>query len=148
MANLSTLSVQEAMAGAKAPERVDVIVPAGKQQLVFAGNVEEETYNALKFQWQGKPVMFFYNPLLKDSTDLNQQVLDWIKALANITITDKTNFQEIFNSAIGSTYEIEVRNYTSQKGKNAGKVQHAIDFAKLPVKVMNTIQTEDITLPF
>lgn len=155
MANtiLNTLTVAEAMANAKEAKTgfEEVILPAGKNTVKFIGNVEGETWTAFKLEWNGKQFNKFYNVTLYGTEDINMDLLNWIKALANITVTPNTTFQEIFNSAIGHSYEITCTNYTPTKGKNAGKLVWDIDYKVKPNHVTVQIETEEVSsddLPF
>jgi hypothetical protein len=56
---------------------------------------------------------------------------------------------EITNSAIGSSYMIEVYNYTAKSGKDAGTVKHGIQFSVKPELTVVEIETEEIDeLPY
>lgn len=136
------------LATAKTPEgAVQEILPAGEYKAKVLGFVEEETYQYVTLEINKKKFNFFYNYYLKDSTDLDANLIKWIQALATITVSDKTTLLEIANSAIGSTYKITVYNYTSRSGKNAGKQQHAIRFSALPVIETGTVEEEIVELP-
>lgn len=133
---------------AKSPEFNTEVIPAGKHVAKVLAFVEEETYQYVSLEINKKKANFFYNYFLKDSTDLNADVINWIKALATIPVDENTSLLEIANSAIGSSYTITVYNYVSKTGKNAGKTQHAIQFRALPVYETVEITTEEVVLPF
>lgn len=111
---------------------------------------EEENYNMLIVEIDKKKYNFFYNYYIYGTTDLDKNLIDWIKGLATIPVTPETSLLDIANSAIGSSYEVTVYNYTTKSGKNAGKKQHAIDFKTLPVLSTNqvNIQEDELDLPF
>jgi hypothetical protein len=121
-------------ANAKTTDYVQETLDPGKYQAQILEFVEEDTYQYVSVMINKKKYNFFYNYYIRDTTDLNADTINWIKALATISTDDKTTLLEIANSAIGSTYEIEVYNYVSKSGKNAGKKQHAINFRYLPVR--------------
>lgn len=124
------------------------ILPEGKYTAKVIEFVEEQTYNYVKLEINGKVYNFFYNYFLKDSTVFNADVLSWIIALSKIPVTDTTSLLEITNSAIGSSYEVEIYNYVGRTGKNAGKKQHAIRFSTMPTPVTVDITTEEFVLPY
>lgn len=143
MAKVSMQDIlMEDLKDAKTTEYVNVVLAPGKYNAQILEFVEKDTFNYVSVMIDGKKHNFFYNYTLKDSDVLNADVLNWMKALATIQTTPKTPFLEITNSSIGSTYEIEVYNYVSKTGKNAGKTQDAINFRELPV-----LQTVDATVP-
>lgn len=134
----------------------DAKLPEGVNQEVLAPGdyvakvrcfVEEDAYQYVSLEINKKNYNFFYNYYLKDSTDLDANVINWIKGLSNIPVTETTSLLEIANSAIGSSYKITIYNYVSKTGKNAGKTQHAIRFAKLPVLETSDIVEEVVDLP-
>lgn len=136
------------LATAKTPEGASQeILPPGDYKAKVIGFVEEETYQYVTLEINKKKFNFFYNYFLKDSTDLDANLINWIKALATIPVTEQTTLLEIANSAIGSTYKVTIYNYTSKSGKNAGKQQHAIRFGTLPVIETVVIEEELIELP-
>lgn len=135
-------------ANAKSQEFVSEVLPAGKHVAKILGFTEEDTYQYVSVEIDKKKFNFFYNYFLRGTTDLDADLINWIKALATIPVNESTSLLEIANSAIGSSYTITVYNYVSKKGKNAGKTQHAIQFKELPVHETVVITTEDIELPF
>jgi len=140
------------LATAKAPEGANTeILPAGEYRAKILGFVEEETYQYVSVEINKKKYNFFYNYFIKDTTDLDANLINWIKALATIPVDDNTSLLTIANSALGNTYKITIYNYVSKSGKNAGKQQHAIRFGTLPV-IDNTNITEEVIetldLPF
>lgn len=140
------------LATAKAPEGATTeILPAGEYRAKVIGFVEEETYQYVTLEINKKRYNFFYNYFIKDTTDLDANLINWIKALATIPVDDSTSLLTIANSALGNTYKITIYNYVSKSGKNAGKQQHAIRFGTLPV-LDNTTITEEVIetldLPF
>lgn len=136
-------------ANAKTSESVipETLAP-GDYVAKILGFTEEETYQYVSVEIDKTRYNFFYNYYLKDTTDLNADLINWIKALATIPVNDNTSLLEIANSAIGSSYKITVYNYMSKTGKNAGKTQHAISFRDLPVIETVTIEEEDLDLPY
>lgn len=136
------------LASAKVPQGVALeTLPPGEYKAKIIGFTEEDAYQFITVEIDKKRYNFFYNYYIKDTTDLDANLINWIKALATITVTDDTTLLEIANSAIGSTYKITLYNYTSKSGKNAGKLQHSISFKTLPVLDNTTIVTEDVILP-
>lgn len=136
------------LASAKVPQgAVPETLPPGEYKAKVIGFTEEDAYQFITVEIDKKRYNFFYNYYIKDTTDLDANLINWIKALATITVTDATTLLEIANSAIGSTYKITLYNYTSKSGKNAGKLQHSISFKTLPVLDNTTIVTEDVILP-
>lgn len=136
-------------ANAKTSESVipETLAP-GDYVAKILGFTEEETYQYVSVEIDKTRYNFFYNYYLKDTTDLNADLINWIKALATIPVNDNTSLLEIANSAIGSSYKITIYNYMSKSGKNAGKNQHAISFRDLPVIETVTIEEEDLDLPY
>ena len=126
----------------------DEILPAGTYVAKVLNFTEEEHYNYITLEINKKRFNFFYNYYLRDTTDLDANLLNWLKALATIPVNEKTNFLDITNSAIGSSYRIEIYNYTSKSGKSAGKEQHAINFRTLPTLETVEIEEEELELPF
>lgn len=140
------------LATAKTPEGANTeILPAGEYRAKILGFVEEETYQYVAVEIDKKKYNFFYNYFIKDTTDLDANLINWIKALATIPVDDNTTLLTIANSALGNTYKITIYNYVSKSGKNAGKQQHAIRFGTLPV-IDNVDITEEVIetldLPF
>lgn len=137
------------LANAKKQETANFeILPEGKYTAKVIEFVEEATYNYVKLEINGKSHNFFYNYFLKDSTVFNEDVLAWILALSKVPVTDTTSLLEVTNSAIGSSYEIEIYNYVGKTGKNAGKKQHAIKFSTVPTPVTVDITSEEFELPY
>lgn len=145
--NLSNLTVAD-LATAKEETNAPKVCPEGEQIAKVLGFVEEETYNYVSLEIKGVKYNFFYNYFLKDSDELNAKVLNWIVSLSTVPVTETTSLIEITNSAIGSSYKIKIRNYMSKTGKNAGSMQHAIDFNFKPELVVVEVQTEEFELPF
>jgi len=136
------------LAIAKTPEGISQeILPEGEYKAKILGFVEEETYQYITIEVNKKKYNMFYNYFIKDTTDLDANLINWIKALATIPVSDETTLLEIANSAVGNTYKITVYNYISKSGKNAGKQQHAIRFGTLPVIETATIEEEVVELP-
>lgn len=135
-------------ANAQKQEFQNEILPPGEYSAKILGFTEEDTYQYITVEINKKRFNFFYNYYLKDTTILNADLINWIKALATIPTDENTSLLTIANSAIGSTYRITIYNYTSKTGKNAGKVQHAISFSHLPVIETAEIVSEDLELPF
>lgn len=136
-------------AAAKVPEGLNTeALPAGTYVAKILGFTEEETYQFISVEIDKKKYNFFYNYYLKDTTDLDANLINWIKGLATIQVTENTSLLEIANSSIGSSYKIVIYNYVSKAGKNAGKTQHAISFKDLPVIETVTVETEEVVLPF
>lgn len=129
----------------------DEVLEPGTYVGKLLGFTEEDTYQYVTFLINGRKYNFFYNYFIYDTQDLDAHLINWITKLATIPVDDKTSLLEIANSAIGSSYRIEIYNYTSKSGKNAGKVQHAIRFSTAPIKEEVVIETEEINvddLPF
>ena len=145
--NLSNITVAD-LATAKQQPNTPRVCPEGEHVAKVLGFVEEETYNYVSLEINGVKYNFFYNYFLKDSDELNAEVLNWIVSLSTVPVTETTSLIEITNSAIGSSYKIKIRNYTSKTGKNAGNMQHAIDFSFKPELVVVEVQTEEFELPF
>jgi hypothetical protein len=136
-------------ANAKVPEGTNQeTLPAGTYVAKVLGFVEEESYQYITVEIDKKKYNFFYNYYIKDTTDLDANLINWIKGLSTIQVTDETSLLAIANSAIGSSYKIVVYNYVSKTGKNAGKQQHAISFKDLPTIETVTIESEEVELPF
>ena len=137
--------------GAKSGGFDHEVLPAGEYVAKIINFTEEDTYNYVAVEINGKRFNMFYNYYIRDTTDLNGDVINWIKELATIKTTDKTTLLEVSNSAIGCSYKISIYNYVSKTGKNKGKSQHAISFSDLPVidtTVVTPIEEEDLDLPF
>jgi hypothetical protein len=109
---------------------------------------EEENYQYISVEINKKKFNFFYNYYLRGTTDLDGNLINWIKGLATIPVKDDTSLLEIANSAIGSSYKITIYNYVGKTGKNAGKTQHGITFKDKPVLETTTIESEEVELPF
>lgn len=135
------------LAAAVTPDSTPVVLPAGVHTMKILGFTEEPTYSYVTVEVDRRKFNFFYNFLIRDTNNLNAEVINWFKELATVTTTEKTTLLEIANSAIGSSYEIEVYNYVSKSGKNAGTTQHAIKFSTLPVLAVNTVEIEELELP-
>lgn len=145
--SLKDIRVQDT-ADAKTPNGIPPTLAPGEYDAKILQFVEEDNYNYISMEIAKKRYNMFYDYYLRDSTDLNKEVLDWLKALATIPVKNDTTMLEIANSAIGSTYKITVYNYTSKSGKNKGNAQHAISFRDLPVLQETLIETEEAELPF
>lgn len=124
------------------------IVPAGMHVAKVLGFVEEENYNYVSLEIDGVKHNFFYNYFLKDTDTFDADVLNWIVGLSTIAVNDQTSLIDITNSAIGSSYEIEIYNYIPKTGKNAGKPQHGIQFSTTPKLAVVEIESEEFELPF
>lgn len=145
--NLKDILLKD-VANAKSPEFNNEVLAPGKYVAKILGFTEEETYQYISMEINKKKYNFFYNYFLKDSTDLNADLINWIKALATIPVNENTSLLEIANSSIGCSYTIVIYNYVSKTGKNAGKTQHAISFKDVPVIENVQIETEEVELPF
>lgn len=108
---------------------------------------EEPDFNYITVEINKSKYNFFYDFFIRGTQDYSAEVIKWMRALATIPTDPTTTLLAIANSAIGSSYKIEIYNYTSKSGKNAGKVQHAIRYSTLPVIETVTIETEEIELP-
>jgi hypothetical protein len=127
---------------------VNEVLPPGTYLAKVLGFTEEEAYQYVSVEINKKKFNFFYNYYLRNTTDLDASLINWIKALATIPVKETTSLLEIANSAIGSTFKVTIYNYVSKTGKNAGKTQHAISFKDKPVLETTTIETEQVELPF
>jgi hypothetical protein len=127
---------------------VNEVLPPGTYLAKVLGFTEEEAYQFVSVEINKKKFNFFYNYYLRNTTDLDASLINWIKALATIPVKESTSLLEIANSAIGSTFKVTIYNYVSKTGKNAGKTQHAISFKDKPVLETTTIETEQVELPF
>ena len=145
--NLSTLKVGD-LQNAKTNSADFIVCPAGSHIAKIISFTEEENYNYVSMEIDGRNYNFFYNYTLRGSDDLDADVLSWIVALATIPVTDTTTLLQITNSAIGQSYEIETYVYTSKTGKNVGKENHAIRFNVKPKLTTVAVQEEDLELPF
>lgn len=145
--NLANISVKD-LQGAETISMDKPIVPAGVHKAKVLGFVEEDTYNYVSLEIEGIKHNFFYNYFLKDTDKFNADVLNWIIGLSTIPVEENTSLIDITNSAIGSTYNVEIYNYTPKTGKNAGKPQHAIQFRTKPELTVVEVETEDFELPF
>lgn len=147
--NLTNITVADLGQAKKRENNAGGVCPAGKHVAKVLAFVEEENYNYVSLEIDKKKYNFFYNYCLRDSDVFDEDVLNWIISLATINVDEKTSLMEITNSAIGSSYMIEVYNYTSKAGKNAGKVQHGIQFSVKPELTVVEIETEEIDeLPY
>lgn len=146
--NLANISVSD-LGTAKQRENTGFkVCPPGLHTARVIAFNEEENYNYVSLEINGAKYNFFYNYFLRNSQDFDADVLNWIISLSTIPVTDATSLQEIANSAIGSSYKIEIYNYTSKTGKNAGKLQHAIQFTTKPEMVAVEIEEEEYELPY
>jgi hypothetical protein len=127
---------------------VNEVLPPGTYLAKVLGFTEEEAYQYVSVEINKKKFNFFYNYYLRNTTDLDASLINWIKALATIPVKETTSLLEIANSSIGSTFKVTIYNYVSKTGKNAGKTQHAISFKDKPVLETTTIETEQVELPF
>jgi hypothetical protein len=127
---------------------VNEVLAPGNYVAKVLGFTEEEAYQFVSLEINKKKFNFFYNYYLRNTTDLDASLINWIKALATIPVKESTSLLEIANSAIGSSFKITIYNYVSKTGKNAGKTQHAISFKDKPVLETTTIETEQVELPF
>ena len=69
----------------------DEVLVAGDYDAKVIGFTEEETYQFVTLEINGKRFNFFYNYYIKDTTDLDGNTIDWIKALSTIEVTEQTN---------------------------------------------------------
>ena len=138
------------LAGAKVQSFESEVLLPGKYVAKVMGFTEEDTYRYITLLINGKKHNFFYNYFIYDTTDLDADLINWIKALATIPVDENTSLLAIANSAIGSSFTIEIYNYVSKSGKNAGKTQHSLSFKTLPVRETVVIEEEIIAedLPF
>ena len=127
---------------------VNEVLPPGSYVAKVLGFTEEEAYQFVSLEINKKKFNFFYNYYLRNTTDLDASLINWIKALATIPVKETTSLLEIANSSIGSSFKVTIYNYVSKTGKNAGKTQHAISFKDKPVLETTTIETEQVELPF
>jgi hypothetical protein len=146
--NLTNITAADLRNAKQREQKGFEVCPPGVHTARVIEFVEEETYNSVKLEINGKQYNFFYNYFLRNSQDFDADVLNWIISLSTIPVTDTTSLMEIGNSAIGSSYKIEVYNYTSKSGKNAGKVQHGIQFSTKPELVTVEIEEEEYNLPY
>jgi hypothetical protein len=127
----------------------EIVLTPGTYIAKVLGFTEEETYQYMTLQINGKKFNFFYNYYNYNSQDLNKSLIDWIQSLATIPVKPETSMLEIVNSSIGSSFKIEISNYVSKSGKNAGKTQHTVNFRTLPELETVVIETETLEdLPF
>ena len=145
--NLSNITIAD-LGNAQTKNVERPIVLAGMHVAKVLGFVEEENYNYVSLEINGVKHNFFYNYFLKDTDKFDADVLNWIIGLATCTVKEETSLIDITNSAIGSSYEIEIYNYTPKTGKNAGKPQHAIQFSTTPKLTVVEIQSEEFVLPY
>mgnify|MGYP003289303374 CR=1 FL=1 len=145
--NLANITIAD-LGTAQSKTMEKPIVPAGMHTAKVLGFVEEENYNYVSLEINGVKHNFFYNYFLKDTDTFDADVLNWIISLATCPVTETTSLIDITNSAIGSSYKIEVYNYTPKTGKNAGKPQHGIQFSTKPELVVVEISTEEFVLPY
>jgi len=137
-------------ANAKTQGYENEILPAGEYVAKVLGFTEEDTYQYVSLEINKKRFNFFYNYYIKDTTDLDANLINWIKGLATIQVVDTTSLLDITNSAIGSSYKVTVYNYVPKNGKNAGKQQHALSFRDVPTieTVTVDIAEEEFDLPY
>lgn len=145
--NLANITIND-LAGAETRNTEKPIVPPGVHVAKVLGFVEEENYNYVSLEINGVKQNFFYNYFIKDTDKFDADVLQWIISLATIPVKENTPLISITNSAIGSSYKVEVYNYTPKTGKNAGKPQHGIRFSTKPELVVVEVQTEEFVLPY
>ena len=145
--NLANITIND-LAGAETRNMDKPIVPPGIHVAKVLGFVEEENYNYVSLEINGVKQNFFYNYFIKDTDKFDADVLQWIISLATIPVKENTPLISITNSAIGSSYKVEVYNYTPKTGKNAGKPQHGIRFSTKPELVVVEVQTEEFVLPY
>lgn len=145
--SLNNITVAD-LTSAKARENTNQVCPAGEHVAKVISFTEEENYNYITLEINNVKYNFFYNYFLRNSDTFDADVLNWIISLATIPVTDATGLLEISNSAIGSSYKVKIYNYTSKTGKNAGKLQHAIDFATKPEMTTVDVVTEEFVLPY
>jgi hypothetical protein len=147
MPTLQDILLKDA-ANAKVQDFENEVLAPGEYIAKVIAFVEEESYQYVTLEIDKKRYNFFYNYYLFGTTDLDGNLINWIKALATIPTTEQTSLLEIANSAIGSSYKITLYNYVGKTGKNAGKTLHAISFRDVPVIQTVTIEEEDLDLPF
>ena len=135
---------------AKTNSYENVVLPAGEYIGKVLNFTEEDTYQYIAMEVDGVRHNFFYNYYLYETTDLDGNVIAWIKELATFTTNEKTSLLDIANSAIGCSYKFTIYNYVPKSGKNRGVTQHAISFKDLPSQVSVTIdvEEEDLDLPY
>lgn len=124
------------------------ILPPGEYVAKVIGFTEEENYQYITVEINKKRYNFFYNYFNYGTQDLNYYLIDWIKSLSTVPMTENMSLLEIANSSIGNSYKITIYNYTGKVGKNAGKVQHALDFKVKPELQIVDIITEEVELPY
>lgn len=142
------LSKDASTAKVAAGNIVNEVLAPGTYLAKVLGFTEEENYQYVSLEINKKKFNFFYNYYLRGTTDLDGNLINWIKALATIPVKEDTTLLEIANSAIGSTFKVTIYNYVSKTGKNAGKTQHALSFKDKPVLETTTIESEEVELPF
>lgn len=145
--NLANITIAD-LGAAQTKNTERPIVPAGIHTAKVLGFVEEENYNYVSLEIDGVKHNFFYNYFLRDSDVFDADVLNWIIGLSTIPVTESTSLIDITNSAIGSSYKIEIYNYVPKSGKNAGKPQHGIQFSTKPELVVVEITSEEFVLPY
>lgn len=145
--NLANITIND-LAGAETRNMDKPIVPPGIHVAKVLGFVEEENYNYVSLEINGVKQNFFYNYFIKDTDKFDADVLQWIINLSTIPVKEDTPLIAVTNSAIGSSYKIEIYNYTPKTGKNAGKTQHGIRFSTKPELVVVEVQTEEFVLPY
>ena len=145
--NLSNLKFGD-LDNAKSATADFSVCPAGSHVAKVMSFTENDNYNFVTLEIEGKSYNFFYDYTLRNSDDLDYNVINWIAGLAMIPVTKETSLLAITNSAIGHSYEIETYVYVGKNGKNKDKEQHAIRFNVKPVPVTVQVQEENLELPF
>lgn len=146
--SLKDILIKDANQAKEAGGIVNETLAPGEYIAKVLGFTEEETYQYVSVEINKRKFNFFYNYYLRNTTDLDASLVNWIKALATIPVKDTTSLLEIANSAIGSSFKVTIYNYVSKSGKNAGKTQHAVSFKDKPVLETTTIEAEEVELPF
>lgn len=145
--NLANITIKD-LAGAETKNMEKPILPAGTHVAKVLGFTEEENYNYVSLEVNGVKYNFFYNYFLRDTDKFDADVLNWIIGLSTIPVQEDTSLIDVTNSALGSSYKIEIYNYTPKTGKNAGKPQHGIQFRTKPELVVVEVETEEFELPY
>lgn len=144
MATLDQLTVKD-LAKAKSNSKEAPVLADGKYTMQFVGEHTEEHYAYFTFKYNETTYRFFYDLMLKDQPDVvNKDVFEWILALGGATVDPTKSLREVVNDAVGKWYEIDIRNYTPTKGKNAGKPQNSIKFWTKPELKVVTIEEEEM----
>lgn len=145
--NLANITIKD-LEGAETKSLEKPVLPAGTYTAKVLGFTEEENYNYVSLEINGVKYNFFYNYFLRDTDKFDADVLNWIIGLSTIPVQENTSLIDISNSAIGSSYKIEIYNYTPKTGKNAGKTQHGIQYSSKPELVVVEVETEEFELPY